>query len=305
MKNQRGYGLVSILVGAAVAIVLAIGIWSLTSWKKVPAGNVGVHVYLLGGEKGVDAVVRGVGRHFIGWQQELYLYPTFTQNVKWQETSDYNTSLAFSDVDGTSITADVGMSYRVEPTKAAALFQEFRKPIEDITDGQIRQAVTNALNGEAGQLKVDQIYGKGREALLLRVETRVKKEFAPKGILIERLSWLGPPRLPKLVQDSLTAKIQATQIAVQRENEVQATIAEAQKNREEAKGQADAQLLRARAEAESIQIKGEALRNNPALVELERVNAMKILYSKWNGQGQPVPTHTFGNAPVMFQVPGN
>ena len=280
MKHQRGNILPAVLGGLALLAILIVGIWVATSYKKVPAGYVGVHVYLLGGDKGVDAVERGVGRHFIGWQQELYLYPTFTQNVQWGGDND----VGFSDVDGTQIRANIGMSYRVDRTKAAALFQEFRKPIEDVTDGQIRQRVVDVLNGEAGKLKVEEVYGKGRESLLQRVQERVAKELAPKGILIERLSWLGPPTLPKPVQDALNAKIEATQIAARRENEVAATIAEATKAREQAKGEADAQLLRARAEAEAIQIKGEALRNNQELVQL-------TLAEKWNGQ---LPTQYVG-----------
>jgi hypothetical protein len=40
---------------------------------------VGVKCYLLGKSKGVDAEALGVGRYYIGFQQELYLYPTFVQ----------------------------------------------------------------------------------------------------------------------------------------------------------------------------------------------------------------------------------
>ena len=226
MKNQRGNSVTSILGLLALFVGLIAGIWAFTSWEKVPAGYVGVHVYLLGGDKGVDAVTRPVGRHWVGWQQEMYLYPVYTQNVEWSATDKANRSIAFSDADGTSISADIGMSYNVDPSKAAQLFQEFRKPIDDITDGQIRQRVIDALNAEAGQLKVDEVYGRGREALLNRVQERVQKQLEPKGIRVEKLSWLGPPRLPEKVRDALNAKIEATQIANRRENEVQATIAE-------------------------------------------------------------------------------
>lgn len=277
MKNQRGSSPAGVLGMIALIIGMFVGIWAITSWEKVPAGYVGVHVYLLGGEKGVDAVTRPVGRHWVGWQQEMYLYPVYTQNVEWSATDKGDRSISFSDADGTSISADIGMSYNVDPTKAAGLFQEFRKPIEDITDGQIRQRVIDALNAEAGQLKVDDVYGRGREALLARVQERVQKQLEPKGIRVEKLSWLGPPRLPAKVRDALNAKIEATQIANRRENEVQATIAEAEKAREEARGIADSTLLRATAEAEAIRIRGEALRQNPALVDL-------TIAEKWDGK---------------------
>lgn len=47
--------------------------------SKVEAGHVGVKVYLLGRDKGVDSEVLGVGRYWIGWNEDLYLFPTYQQ----------------------------------------------------------------------------------------------------------------------------------------------------------------------------------------------------------------------------------
>lgn len=296
MKNQRGNSTLAMIGGVIfLAVVLIFGAWALASWKKVPAGNVGVHVYLLGGEKGVDSVQRGVGRHFVGWQQELYLYPTFTQNVQWSATNpngDY--SVNFSDTDGTPINADVGLAFNIDPGKATALFQEYRKGIEEITQEVVRQRVIDALNAEAGKLKVESIYGAGREGLLTRVEERVRAALAPKGIRIEKLSWLNPPRLPAEIAKALNAKIEATQLTLRRENEVAQVIAEAEKAREEARGIADSTLLKAQADAEAIKIRGEALRNNPNLVDL-------TVAENWDGKlpEQYVGGSSNGSGPIL------
>jgi regulator of protease activity HflC (stomatin/prohibitin superfamily) len=264
--------------------------WGIVSYKKVPAGNVGVHVYLLGGEKGVDTVARGVGRHFIGWQQELYLYPTFTQNYTWtREWVDDNgdgrqdppeivdESLSFQDKQGLEISADVGIAYNVDPSKVTVLFQKYRKGVDEITDTVLRNYVRDALNTETSTMTVEEIYGVGKAALMERATQRVKAQVEPFGIRIEKIYWINSMRLPKGVQAALNAKIEATQKAQQRENEVAQAKAEADKAREEARGVADAQLLRAEAEAKSIAIRGEALRNNPNLVEL-------TVAEKWNGK---------------------
>ena len=67
-----------------------------TACSKVPSGHVGVKVYLLGGEKGVDSEELGVGRYYIGINEELYLFPTFKQNYVWtadeREGSESNES---------------------------------------------------------------------------------------------------------------------------------------------------------------------------------------------------------------------
>jgi len=270
-----------ILAGVLAVFLVIFGIWALFSWQKVPAGHVGVHVYLLGGDKGVDSVARPVGRHFIGWQQELYLYPTFTQNYVWTKGNDPGSeadeSLSFQDKQGLEINADVGIAYNVDPNKATLLFQKYRKGTDEITDSVLRNYVRDALNTETSTMTVEEIYGVGKAALMERATKRVKDQVEPFGIRIEKIYWINSMRLPAGVQKALNAKIEATQKAQQRENEVQQAIAEANKAREAARGVADAQLLKAKAEAEAIEIKGRALRENANLVEL-------TVAERWNGK---------------------
>lgn len=281
MKNQRGNTLITVLAGIGIAILLGLGIYAATSWQKVPAGHVGVHVYLLGGAKGVDAVSRPVGRHWVGWQQELYRYPTFTQNYVWTAGNDVGSegdeSISFQDRQGLEINADVGIAYNVDPGEVTKLFQKYRKGVDEITDSVLRNYVRDALNTEASTMLVEEIYGAGKAGLMDRATARVKKQVEPFGIRIEKIYWIGAQRLPKGVQIALNAKIEATQKAQQRENEVAQAKAEADKVREEARGVADAQLLRAEAEAKAIQIRGDALRSNPALVDLTIAEA-------WDGK---------------------
>lgn len=270
-----------ILAGVLAVFLVIFGIWALFSWQKVPAGHVGVHVYLLGGDKGVDSVARPVGRHFIGWQQELYLYPTFTQNYVWTKGNDPGSegdeSLSFQDKQGLEINADVGIAYNVDPNKATLLFQKYRKGTDEITDSVLRNYVRDALNTETSTMSVEEIYGVGKAGLMERATKRVKDQVEPFGIRIEKIYWINSMRLPAGVQKALNAKIEATQKAQQRENEVQQAIAEANKAREAARGVADAQLLKAKAEAEAIEIKGRALRENANLVEL-------TVAERWNGK---------------------
>lgn len=294
--------------GLVLAVALVFwGVWAVVSWKKIPAGNVGVHIYLLGGEKGVDAVARPVGRQFIGWQQELYLYPTFTQNYVWTLGNDVGSetdeSITFQDRQGLSIGADIGIAYNVDPSKATVLFQKYRKGVDEITDQVLRNYVRDALNTEASTMEVQDIYGPGKAGLMDRTTERVRKQVEPFGIRVEKIYWINAMRLPKGILAALNLKIEATQKAQQRENEVQQAIAEANKARESARGVADAQLLRAKAEAESMDIRGQALRNNPSLIELEAINALKILYTNCKTNCQPVPTTVVGtDNPLLLQM---
>jgi regulator of protease activity HflC (stomatin/prohibitin superfamily) len=251
-----------------------------TACSKVPAGNVGIKFYLLGGSKGVDTEEVPPGRYWIGMNEELYLFPTFTQTVDWNDVT-------FQTVEGMKVTGSIGMSYAINPTKVTDLFVKYRKGIDEITNTYLRNMVRDALVNAASTRKVESVYGQGKEELISEAEKRVKAQVEPLGINIERLYWAGQLVLPPEVTNSLNAKIKATQMAQQRRNEVEQAKAEADKLIEAARGEAESRLMIARAEAESINIKGKAISENPRVVELSWIE-------KWNGKmpvvsGQTTP----------------
>lgn len=279
---------------------------AMAACSKVPAGNVGVKVFLLGGDKGVDTQELGPGRYWIGVNEELYLFPTFSQNYTWtaepidedgngsiSDNEKLDESISFQTVEGMVVNADVGISYTVDPTKVSVLFTKFRKGIDEITDGYIRNMVRDALVSAAGGRPIETVYGAEKAALMVEVEKRVREQVEPFGIRVERLYWAGQMRLPQTVIDAINAKIQATQFAAQRANEVAAAKAEADKAIEAARGEAESTLLRANAEAQAIKVKGDALAENPRLIELSAIE-------KWDGT---MPTFVGGGAMPFVQVP--
>lgn len=278
----------------------------LAACDKVPAGNVGVKVYLLGGDKGVDTEELSPGRYWLTWNEELYLFPTFAQNYTWmyewiddnedgkrQLSETQDESITFQTIEGLNVSADVGITYNVDPTKVSVLFQKFRKGLPEITDGYLRNMVRDALVQEASTRPIETVYGQGKADLIAATEKRVRDQVEPFGIRVERLYWAGQLRLPQTVVASIDAKIKATQFAQQRANEVAAAKAEADKAVESARGEAESRLIVAKAEADAIRIKGDALRENPRLVELSAIE-------KWNGV---LPTFNGGGAVPFVNVP--
>jgi regulator of protease activity HflC (stomatin/prohibitin superfamily) len=283
-------------LGFIILLLLGFGMFGLTSCSKVPAGNVGVVVHMLGGEKGVDVEEKGVGRYWLGINDELFLFPTFTQNDTWEGEKE---SITFQTREGLNVNADIGISYHIDPTKVTAVFQKYRKGINEISEIYLRNMVRDALVKAASTQEVETVYGQGKAELLTKVEDAVRKEVEPIGIIIEHLYWVGTLRLPENVVQAINAKIGATQKAAQRENEIQQTKAEAQKAIEESRGVAESKLAVARAEAESIKIKGEAeasaieakskaLNANPQLVQYE-------IARNWDGK---LPETTMGNSSI-------
>lgn len=216
----------------------------LSACSKVPAGNVGVKVYLLGKSKGVDQETLNSGRYWIGWNEELYLFPTFQQNYVWTKGRDQGSegdeSITFQTKEGLTVNADFGITYHVEADKVPLLFQKYRRGIQEITDSALRNLVRDSINYTASKMAVESVYGEGKQDLITKVQKEVSDQVVEYGINIEKIYLIGKFRLPTLVTDALNAKITATQKAQQRENEVAQAKAEADKEIAVARGVAEA-----------------------------------------------------------------
>ncbi|HHR4201288.1 TPA: SPFH domain-containing protein [Salmonella enterica] len=254
------------LIMAAIITASAVG---LAGCDRVEPGNVGIKVNKLGDDKGVGEVV-GVGRYWTGWNTRIYTFPTFKQLKTYDEPFNFQMS------DGTTIGYHIGVAYKVDPAKVTTVFQTYRKGVDDITDTDLRQKIADSLNRLASRMSTDKFIDGGKADLLTNSLKDIQEEMEPVGIHVMSLSYVGKPEYPPTVIDSINAKVTANQKTLQREQEVKQREAEANMLRAEADGQADAKMKLAKAEAESIRIRGEALRQNPEVMQLEAIN-------KWNG----------------------
>lgn len=273
---------------------LGLVVTALAACSKVPSGHVGVKVYLLGSSKGVDTEELGVGRYWIGMNEELFLFPTYTQNYTWtkapDETGTEDESITFQTMEGMSVNADMGISYHINPEKVTDIFQKYRKGVSEITDIYLRNMVRDALVLEASKLPVESVYGPGKAALIEAVQKRVQDQVAEIGIVIEKIYWIGDVRLPPVVVERIDQKNAATQMAQQRQNEVAQAKAEAQKKIEEARGEAESTLLKAKAQAEANRELAASI--TPELVQYRALD-------KWDGV---LPRMTGSNAVPFVNV---
>lgn len=278
-------------------LIASAAVLSLAACSKVPAGNVGVKVYLLGSDKGVDSEELGPGRYYIGMNEELYLFPTFSQNYTWEQTSEgAGEAISFQDKDGMIASADVGITYSIDGSKATEIFQKYRRGVNEITDIYLRNMVRDALVRRASTQRLDYIYGLGKAQLIDDVQADVSKQVSDIGIRIEKVYWIGAIRLPDVIVSRINKKNEVDQLTLQRDAEVRQTTAEAAVVRETAKGLADKLKLEkdaeaygtlkiAEAEAQSIQLKAEAeAKGIKARAEAITDNLIKYELTKtWKG----------------------
>jgi hypothetical protein len=265
----------SLVLGA----IMTLATLNLSGCSKVPAGYQGVIVNLYGSSKGVDAQSVGVGRYWVGMNQELYTFPTFLQNYTWikpNSDSGEDESITMQTSEGLSINTDVGITYSIQPDNVVKVFQKYRLGIDEITNTFLRNMVRDAMNQVASTMTVEQLYGSNKQDFISKVNNIVKQEAASDGIEVDKIYLIGSFRLPQTVIDSINSKIQATQNAMKVENEVATAKAEAQKT-----------VIQAQAQAQANDIVSKSL--TPEFIQYQGLQ-------KWDGK---LPQVT-GNGGVPF-----
>lgn len=240
MKNYMFFGIAMLL---------------LASCAVVPAGYKGVKVYLLGGKNNDNLEVLEVGRYSMGANQRLYLFPTFQQDFTWGHNSgEANPSphdpFNFQSKEGINVSVDLGISFHIAPDSVKYVFLKWRKDIDYIANVYFDDLMHDALIHVAATMSIEQIYGSHKKDLLEKVDSIVEKQVRPYGIVVDRIFYTGDLKLPDVIVRAINAKMEATQIAQQRENELRQVEAEANKKVAQAKGDSISRMIKEKTEFE-------------------------------------------------------
>lgn len=259
--------------------ILSVSLVALTAaCSQVPPGEVGVKVSLLGSDKGVENQVLSTGKYWIGWNEQLFLFPTFTQTYIFAkdpgEGKPANEEISFQTREGLIVSADIGVTYHIEPQKVPLVFQKYRKGIDEITYTFIRAMIRDEMNLIASALPVESIYGAGKADMMTQVKKRVQDQVKDIGIDIENIYSVGNFRLPETVTAAINAKLTATQLSQQKENEIASERADAEKLRVKSQGEADAVLIQAKTQAQANKILADSI--TPTLVQYQATQ-------RWDG----------------------
>lgn len=219
--------------------------------KFISPGYVGVVVNMFGEEKGVESTELHCGMHWIAPWKAVYEFPIFEQNHTWSGDKITSYGFTFQTSEGMAVGADIGITYHLIPNSVPMVFQRYRRGMDEITNTFIRNYIRDAINMSASKMRIEDLYGSGKEAFFESVESCVKKDLAPMGIELSRIYLIGRFCFPENVIAALNAKIEAMQRAQQRENELREAEAQAKKEVAKAEGAARCTLVNAEAQAKA------------------------------------------------------
>lgn len=273
-----------IILGPAAIIILLF--WYGMFVTRIPPGNVGVVVNMLGNDQGVESKELHVGLHVVAPWKDVYSFPTFEQNHTWEKSNGF----IFQTQEGLAVSAEIGITFNLRPDYIPILFQKYRRGMDEITDIFIHNNVRDAINRTGAHFKVEELYGPSKDKFLDEVQKTVSGEMAGLGINISRIYLIGRLHFPDTVVAALNAKIEATQRAQQRENELREAEAQAKKEIAAAQGRAESVLVEARSKAEANILLSKSVTNQ--LIQYQAVQ-------KWDGH---LPS-TIAGGEIPFILP--
>lgn len=235
----------------------------------------------------VDTGRRGIETRFgevVGepLPEGLHFYNPFTSDVLEyavrQETWSDKTMIFTKDTQ--TVTVEFSITYSADPKFVTQLYKEFGYE-SDLVTKIVKPVSLGSIKDAIGQVIADELVSK-REQVTKRALQEVTENLAVRHVLVSDLQFTNLD-FDDAYEKAVEEKVVATQNAQRAKNET-VTVEE----------QAKQTVLAAKAEAESMRIKSQALAQNKGLVDFE-------IATRWNGV---LPTMMMGNTIPMLNLEG-
>ena len=121
-----------------IALLAIVMLGTACSMEVVEPGYTGIKVNLHGEDRGVSSTQIVTGRvYYFSWNTRIYEYPHFMQQFTWtrdqREGSPYDESITFNSKKGVNVNADIFVAFAMERDRIPEIFDNYRKPAEEIT----------------------------------------------------------------------------------------------------------------------------------------------------------------------------
>lgn len=277
-----------LLLGFLATALLFVG-----GCTTINPGSVGIVVNKYGSNRGVQDYTPTTG--FVLYNPistDIEEFPTSVQTVQWtankQEGADSDESLTFTTKESVSVNADISLSYQIDGAKAPYFYVKFRNDdLKTFTYGFLHNIARDAMTEIGGKYTVEQIMG-DNEAFLHSVRDRIQAQVGEIGVNLQQFGFIGSPRPPQQIVESINAAQQAKYNAVRTQNELQSTQAEVAK-----------QIAAAHGTAEANQIIANSITDN--LLKKQALDLQDRWISRWDGHRPNVESGT--GSGFLFTIP--
>jgi hypothetical protein len=248
--------------------------------EKIDAGNKGLKVNLVGSQRGVSSYQYKTGWVMYNtWTEQILEFPIYQQHIEYDDQIVILKG-------GFSATIKPTFNYSLKENAIGDMFVNLRKPITDIEQFWLKNAIVGAVNDEANKWEVDSIFNHRQAfeaAIVVECNTRLSKWFN-----VSQLRTNITP--PEALQESIIAKTKSIQQAQASEQQALAAIADGKRKIAVARADSAEQVINASAAAKVIKLKQQEL--TPMYIEYIKAQA-------WNGK---LPSTIAGSSGTFLNI---
>lgn len=242
----------------------------------VPPGHRAVQVYF--GDLSDDVLMPGFYTSVLTTIKPISVQVQATEGVASATTHDLQ-----------NVTTQVLLNWSRDPQAVHTQFELYPELERRILSPAIQESVKSVT----AQFSATDLVQK-RQQVKDRIEELITSRLEPIGIVVDTMN-ITDFQFSKEFNVAIEAKVKAEQEALRAGEELETIKIEAQQAIAKAEGQKQSSVLAAEGEAQSIEIQGEALRLNPQVLELRRIE-------RWNGI-MPTTLITDGGSPLVQITP--
>jgi regulator of protease activity HflC (stomatin/prohibitin superfamily) len=180
------------------------------------------------------------------------------------------------------VATEVTLNYYLDPNSVHLIYQTLRR---DAVPRIIDPAIQEAVKAATAHYNAEQLITE-RETVKGEIESSLRTRLASHHIIVDTVS-ITDFKFTDVFNDSIEAKVKATQEALRAQNELERVKMEAAQKVEQAK-----------AEAESLRLQRAEI--TPEMLRLRMIEAQTKAIDKWNGQ---LPQQMFAGGDGAAPVP--
>jgi regulator of protease activity HflC (stomatin/prohibitin superfamily) len=155
------------------------------------------------------------------------------------QTQEIKETTSAPSKEGLMMEIDVSVLYRLDPNQAKQLYQTVGRNYQDVI---LLPQVRSIIRNTTGKFNAQDVYSIQRQAVAQEIRTELNQVLAGRGVIIEDTP-LRNVGLPERLRQAIEAKLQADQESQRMQFVLAKEKQEAERQRIEAQGQADAQRI--------------------------------------------------------------
>jgi len=178
--------------------------------------------------------------------------------------------------DGQPLTITFNVRYRIPPDRVGEIYSTVGKTMTEVNERAVKFHARSISRQQVQKFTATELYSGELDLFSEQVGNLLRPRFDASGVMLEYFE-MKRPRFQPSYEEAIEAQQVAREQIETRANEAAAAEQEALRVANLARGESEAQQIRAGGEATAIALRGQAVRQNPEIISLNYIEALKTI----------------------------